>query len=537
MRKTIPSLDRNKSILFNYIIYIALIIALGLVYFTRSQGYAIDDSYITFRYAYHLKEGYGLAFNVGEAYYGTTAAGYATLLAALSSAAAALVGLFSAGPSELLEIPSISSAMAALAITTMAALLPVLAMASRNWRLWLLATLAAAFLFIAGPFNEFVGHETYPYLAIALLGTVLLAYRQAYVAGALLLAVAATFRPDALLLAGIVPVLDWLRSGLTLGAYLRSSNAIRFVLVYALACGAWHAYLTWHFGSPIPGTMAAKKAQVALGHWPLYTPATLFAYLTESTGKSGIALALIGIAGLLVGIGRSCIEKSEIRPEAFVATIWLTFGVFSALAYFSFHVTFWRWYGVPILFSFFIAAFVGWSDITRWSLSAGQKIGKGSKLPAYIFGALPIALIFTLLIDKTNNVTQWKNHKNTNDHIHAYSEIVDYIKQDSPEGASIEIAEPGSLGYHLGPKYHVVDELGLISPGVAQALQRGDYSWAMNKWRPKYLVCSWVGKYSACFHKLQEGAYEPIGEFNREFWRKSLNHGAILYRRKEPSGH
>lgn len=64
--------------------YAVILCVLGTHYLLRNLGYSVDDSFITYRYAYHLKEGFGLVFNVGEAYYGTTAAGYAVLLAVIS---------------------------------------------------------------------------------------------------------------------------------------------------------------------------------------------------------------------------------------------------------------------------------------------------------------------------------------------------------------------------------------------------------------------------------------------------------------------
>lgn len=67
-------------------IYGLQIISLAVIYYLRNKGYSVDDSFITYRYAYHLKEGFGLVFNVGENYYGTTAAGYAVILALASRA-------------------------------------------------------------------------------------------------------------------------------------------------------------------------------------------------------------------------------------------------------------------------------------------------------------------------------------------------------------------------------------------------------------------------------------------------------------------
>src|SRR5262245_6822568 len=58
-----------------------IVAALMALFMVHTVGFALDDSYITYRYAKHLELGYGLVFNVGEPYLGTTAAGFAILLA------------------------------------------------------------------------------------------------------------------------------------------------------------------------------------------------------------------------------------------------------------------------------------------------------------------------------------------------------------------------------------------------------------------------------------------------------------------------
>ena len=47
-------------------------------------AFAIDDFFITHRYAWNLAHGYGFVFNPGERVFGTTAPGLGLLLAAVS---------------------------------------------------------------------------------------------------------------------------------------------------------------------------------------------------------------------------------------------------------------------------------------------------------------------------------------------------------------------------------------------------------------------------------------------------------------------
>jgi hypothetical protein len=66
-----------------FCLYLTIII-LTILYVRYNWQYAADDSYITFRYADNLRSGFGLRFNTDEMFYGTTAAGYALLVCALS---------------------------------------------------------------------------------------------------------------------------------------------------------------------------------------------------------------------------------------------------------------------------------------------------------------------------------------------------------------------------------------------------------------------------------------------------------------------
>lgn len=499
--------------------YILLVLLFGIMYWLRNSGYSLDDSYITYRYAYHLKEGYGLVFNVGETYYGTTAAGYAVVLATVSMLGSAFGLQFT--------IPAIAIAMSAIALMVVATLLPVIARAGSDWRLWLVSLIGVVFLFYSYPFNSAAGHETYPFLAASLLGVVLVGYYRSYLSGGLFLALAATFRPDAILLVGIVPLLDWLYSGFTLREYLKNRNVIGFLVIYTLVLGSWLTYLGVHFGTAMPGTMAAKKVQVALGYWPHYTPKTLMDYFVSSVNYTGLIIVFVGVVAFIFGIRAKI--NIKLKPENFLASTWLLYGILSASAYFSFNVTFWFWYGVPILFSIFMVVFVGWVKINRWAEHIN--VGEATQSVSWLrerSDVLPVIILVSLVIGNTPVIVERAKTDNINRHISAYSEIVEYIQKDSPEGAIIQMMEPGSFGYHLGPEYTVVDELGLTAQGVAQALARGDYSWTSNQWHPKYLICSWRGDFSACSQDL--GAYEFVGEFNRDFWMPNLKSGAKLYR-------
>lgn len=516
--------------------YFGVVVVLSYFYFVRNLGYAVDDSFITYRYAYHLKEGFGLVFNVGENYYGTTAAGYAVLLATLSAVGTTIAKVFGFNGELLFDVPTVSTFLAMGAIGSIAALLPTIVCPGNSLRSWMLCFFGAFVLFVTVPFNQVSGHETYPYLAASFIGVVLIAYKRAYGAGAIFLALAVSFRPDAILFGGIVPLLDWMRSGLFLKNYLKRRETIKFILVYAVLLCFWFALLYWHFGAFLPGTMEAKKVQVALGYFPLYSLATTAGYVLMSLGSLGLLVLIIGLVFWGAGMGGKIRSKNVLQDGDVLAGTWLLFGLVSTTVYLMLNVTFWPWYGVPLVFSLMVVGFVGWRGMLTYLELLRRNDGLLKGVGGNVLISVPLVLMIIPAFTNPGLVYEWAKSKNVNAHISAYSEMVEFIRDDAPGGAVIQMAEPGSFGYRLGPKYFVVDELGLISPGVAAGLVSKDFSYPIEKWRPDYLICSWAGTYSACFHGLEKEEFVLIGEFNEGFWKQYLGHGARLYKRAGVKG-
>jgi hypothetical protein len=126
-------------------------------------------------------------------------------------------------------------------------------------------------------------------------------------------------------------------------------------------------------------------------------------------------------------------------------------------------------------------------------------------------------------------ITNWVKNKNINEHTNAYNEIVTYLHDNEPNGTTIQMFEPGSFGFKLGPKYTIIDELGLVTPGVARALLSGDTDYPSNTFNAKYLVCSWKASYSQCEKSDLLTKFRLVGEFNKNFWMPHIGSGAKLY--------
>lgn len=521
--------NRMKTKTLGACYYIAIGI-LALMYTSRNTGYAVDDSFITFRYAYNLKEGFGLTFNVGEYYYGTTAAGYAITLAILYGITDIIATWFNLKNMFTFDIPFIATLLSSVSISYVAVCLPTIAAPNRSLTVWVFCLICTCFLFAAKPFNEVSGHETYIYLSLAFSGVMLMAYGNYRIMAALLLAFAVTIRPDAILFAFIALFLEWVKSGTKFAPYLIRRGTIKFISVYMAVVVTWLIFLHSYFGTFIPGTLGAKKVQATMGYWPIYNFETLEKYIVDSLGHRASILVSLGTISWLASLASRLIQKKPSNPSDMIAASWILFGIISAVTYITLNVTFWPWYGVPLTFSFMVAGFIGWINIITFAVSYEIDSPTMNKMRLYL-SRLASLLFLVSLSDAPSKLISWANTRNKNEHINAYSEIIEYIKKSSPTGARVQLAEPGSFGYHLGPKYFVIDELGLATPGEAAALAKKEYSWTINKWKPDYLVCSFRGVYSACENNLQEKNYVLVGEFNTSFWRQYGGHGAQLYKR------
>ncbi|HHK0533168.1 TPA: hypothetical protein ACQQIX_000975 [Pseudomonas aeruginosa] len=494
---------------------------LAFLYYERNKGYSVDDSFITYRYAYHLMQGDGLVFNLGEKYYGTTAAGYAVVLAGANK----ITAFFNEGVST----QNVSVALSTLALLLISFCAYQMAVRRNGY---LMPSLLAAIAFATGvfatvPFNEAAGHETYAFLAGALLGT-LLASRGRMLAAGIVIAITTTFRPDAVLFAPIICLAYMCFNRVSLRQMLMNKQLLLFAGGFFAIALPWLVFLQSYFGRPFPGTMDAKKAQILMGYWPTYDLKTLLQYVLNNLSPAvGLVLA-IGTACFIVGLlfGKRNVQPQPVSTQnIFIGSCWLAFLLLSVGFYLSINVTFWHWYGIPVVFAL---AVIAYSGLVAYLPEKDDTTTLGS-----VIAILLVLGGCALLLIHYGVFKYWANNKNINPHITAYFETADYLKKIEPEGAVVEMAEPGSFGMRLGSKFMIVDELGLITPNVAKAYLKGDPDYATREYKPKYIVCSWQGSYSACSKPEIISRYTLIGEFDKGFWSQFLKRGARLYRVNE----
>ncbi|MBU9368016.1 hypothetical protein KTE69_06450 [Burkholderia multivorans] len=514
------SLKNTKNIEFS-ILY--LIVAVFVVLYVRHNwGYAVDDSYITFRYADNLRYGYGLRFNVDERFYGTTAAGYA-LLVYFVSFPVELALRFSGAPLFIgaghASIPIAGTVLSALSIGGVAALLVrVVQLRAANVAGWFFACLSIVTLFTSAAANAVSSHETYTFLFLALASTYAYLLARRPVLGAVVMALACTVRPDTILLAGML-----FGAGACLSRRSSAQSLLqrfREPLLYATCLGClmvgWLIFVRWNFGAFLPETLIAKKAQMLLKVFPGFNIANLKTQMHAYGMQYILAVGVLTIAAAIFVI----VQKRAITPFLknedllLLALVWAGYAAGDTVAYLSFGVSIWAWYVIAIMFASAFAVFSVAVVVIGEGWAQGR-FGRGVVVAIGTFGAVVV-----LYKSQTGvaSVKEWLAVRNINEHIVSYVPAAEFIRKANPNGTVIVTCEPGAFAFRLGPKFEVVDELGLVSPGVARKIVEGDMDYPFKRWNPKYIVISWHGPYTPEGRPWLDRDFRRVLSFGGPYW-------------------
>jgi len=503
---------------------------LSLLWFRHNFNYGLDDSYITFRYAQNLAAGEGLCFNPGERHFGSTAMGLALILGVASF----LIDFLTRGSIRFeghlatcgTTIPFLAHALSALSLGMIVWILFKIGERTAGKAAAAIFALASALmLYPAHYLNSVSGHETLFYLSLIFTAFYLIYFLEKTAAPAFILVLATTVRPDCFLAFLIAACFLFIRSCLGSAAARR---VLIFLAAYLAPISGWMLFCRSYFGTWLPVTLEAKQVQVLLGHWDTYSLSLL---VEQSLGVFGpIAASLLFLLPLL-SILVVFAKKASFRRffETSGMLFLLSFGAFAsgqAVFYHLIRITAWWWYYTPVLLLLFLSA-----PVSVFILL--QPVRKGQS--ARFFKPLLITASLAAVAPAVASLSSfhlWAAGSAANAHIHAYDPVVEYVRANAPHGTSLAMAEPGVVGFNLGPAYHVIDLLGLTSPQVAQRILSGDMDFPYTRWNPEYLVASWDGVFSPTSREWISERYEIIAEFPYPYWIEYLSRGAYLYRRK-----
>jgi len=539
------NLDVIKNRIFPSGLVISLVILIcyfGFLHYQYNRNYGIDDSYITYRYSFNFADGYGLVFNPGEKHYGSTAAGYAVLLGVISKSIVLVSDYFGSDKNGILDLRGIIPVVSR-TISTISLMLSALLLTIISWQAFgvsigsLLGLLIVVTIFLTAPANLVVGHETYFFLALWLLASFLTCFSGRYYAAAIILALATTIRPDTLLFAGVLFIVIMAGHLRSKGVEFLIRNLSRPAILFIILIGIWFSIMWIYYGQPLPETKTAKQAQVVLGHWQIFSPTVIFNYLKQYLSVSVIALLAVGsIFPLLRYIIKlykynkgATVDELSIGLYYF-SVVWIVAAVGLMIVYTAMGVTYWLWYGIPIWFAIvcIIPGTVRLVYDTIYAISPFRK---------WIASLSVIVLIAGLTAYDTNAIL-WRHNNmqgepNQNTHIGSYDGAISILEQVAPEGTSIAMAEPGYVGFKLGPKYQLIDLLGLASPGVSRAIIRGEMDYPFERWSPEFVISSWKGKYDPTKRAWFNDVYELYSEVIHPHWTKALGGPYQIYKKIE----
>ncbi len=454
--------------------------ALAIVARLATGPRAIDDAYITFRYARNLAEGLGLVYNPGEWVLGTTTPLWAVLLA----------GLYRLGA---VDLPLAAVALAATFDAASAALLAHLAL-RLGW-----SRLGAAVVGVAWALNPLSiafatgGMESSLFVLVTLASLSLAGARRS-VATSALAGGAILVRPEAGLLAAVVVGWAcWERRRLALGPLLAAA------LPLLAAAGALAAL----YGSPVPQSVIAKQVvyrqdaplanllvlalQAGLPGWWPGMIAALGA--VGSVGMAAVGLALLGI--LLHAASRTVLQRGDLcwQPFAAFGLAYLTFYVAAGAR----EVPLFPWYLAPLAPLYLLAWSAGlpalgtsYPGVPRGAQhphplpdgrasegNAPLTQGEGYPGPAHSAGPrgtrgarahhswLAAALLVwqVVALDWRQPFSPLGTDRTRE---RAYEGIGRQLARELPPGAVVAAPEIGALGYASGLR--ILDTVGLVSP-------------------------------------------------------------------------
>lgn len=390
-------------------------------HFWRLLPFASEDAYITFRYARNLTRGLGLVFNPGEQVMGYTSPLW-TVWSALGIALVKDPVLWTRATTLTLE------ALALVLVTRM------LLKAFGSAAAWTFALFYASWTFLAA--RAVSGMENSAFFARLALSAWLVERRSGW--SGVALGLLALMRPEGVVCAAIV----------ALGARWKD-RAVALVLA-GLGMGALAAL----YGSPIPQSLVAK-AQVSGTpgpwsgrHWWEWIVPFGFSRWPVMTGGS-VLFAMAVVAGPARAAGAVTLARA--RREAPGLALLAGAGLSVWLGHSGFGVAYFAWYlGLPLATASVLVA-IGLGRVTR-----GPWIPAG--LALFVLGSWTIAPE----LYRVRTGTEYMS----------FAEAAQALGQVSHPGESVLLEPIGMVGW--ATKLRIIDEIGLLSPWVAQRRKQGD---------------------------------------------------------------
>jgi hypothetical protein len=436
------------------LLLVAAIVVIPRLWFLAFTHITYEDSLISLRYAHNLAAGYGLVYNAGERVFGATTPLYVLLLAALS--------VFShGGPLFWAKL------LCVLADGLTGAIWYQLLRRETGTRLGALAFLAA---FSFSPFIVEIstsGMET-PLVLLCLTLAYEAETRQRGRVLGLWLGLLLLLRLDAAIFAAIL---------LAARAQRERRLPWRDVAVMTAVTAPWFLFSLLYYGSLIPNSIPAKlnAYNMHMHSMARQLSFTLSHFTPYRNGVRESLFAALFLPLALIGGAAALRQHRAMRP---VLLFFLAQWAFLVLP----RTLIFRWYLPPLLLPYYVLGGLGAATLLKWHASAVAR-------PA-LHRTFALTLVAGLALHTCHWLTAaaWRVWA-----LQSYEETVRkpiglWLARNTPADALISTEPIGYIGYYSGRR--ILDEVGLVSPGVIPMNRRGAgwFTAVVKTFRPDYIV-------------------------------------------------
>jgi len=451
---------------------IGYIFIMSLGIYLLFSGWAYDDPFITYRYAFNLAHGIGFVYNQGERVLSTTTPLFALGLAPFSYLGAQL-------PRFAVLVGAISLALGGLLIWDLG-------------RVWKAPLVGWAGLILYPTFPLLVmtlGSETPLYLAMCL-GTFVAYIRRRYTLAGLLAALAILTRPDGAVL-GVILVGDFL---------LRRREKIpwKAVAIFAGILVAWIGFAWIYFGSPVPATLAAKQHQGSMAISQRFAGGFL-AVAGWYVSWPYLLAAICATAGVILAMWK---KREWLLFLAWPVAYFLAYSILGVSRYF--------WYYAPLVPGFIVGIGLG---ITWIPHLFARSVTPPTRIKSRLVPMMSGIILGVFLFGQVRSLLVM--YRNPDRRTAMYQAIGEWLESNTESWDRIGALEVGIIGFFA--QRPMVDFAGLIQPQVADQLQKQTtYEdaalWALGNFHPKYLVLQ-----KGVFPQLETGLVAQICEMKKIF--------------------
>ncbi len=393
------------------VILLLIVFALAIALFALNRTpYAIDDAWITYRYAENLADGLGFVYNSGERVMGTSTPLYTMVLAI-----ARLLGA---------PVPMVSQAIGLVAMLGAVAGVFLLGRLIHSDAVGLLA---AGFLVSMQIFHRPMtyGMETPLYVCLIVFSFYAYATNRQFLS-TILAALCLLLRLDGAIVAVAL-----------FGTHVLLQREIPWkpAALYVALTAPWFVFSYLYFGSLLPNSLAAKQAHTH-HHLLLWMPEWL---LTQS-------YTVIALLGAAISFSNSRVWQ-RILPMVVWAAGYAVAYTFSSLQGYE-------WYRTPLSVPLAIFAAVGVVHATM------KLIGD----LVYQVLTFTVVSVFLLLPDGYRTWTRLRGNLGLIEVEAVRYEAAHWLKDHLPKDAVIAVGGIGHVGYFT--RNYILDAMGLVSPQV-----------------------------------------------------------------------